>query len=200
MCRRCRVRASRSRTRTPPVAAGVDIRSRPEPTPMRLVDPGAPSSAVGSEARDPAEDRGPLSLYALAPAAARERIRTYVYDDHDALAVAVARRIGEVIRARTTAGRKAVLGLATGSTPLGVYRELVRLHREEGLSFRDVVTFNLDEYFPMEPGNAHSYHRFMWEQLFSHVDIDPENVHIPRGNIDRAQVATDCAAYEQAIV
>ena len=167
---------------------------------MRLVDPGAPSSAVGSEARDPAEDRGPLSLYALAPAAARERIRTYVYDDHDALAVAVARRIAEVIRARTTAGRKAVLGLATGSTPLGVYRELVRLHREEGLSFRDVVTFNLDEYFPMEPGNAHSYHRFMWEQLFSHVDIDPENVHIPRGNVERAQVATDCAAYEQAIV
>jgi glucosamine-6-phosphate deaminase len=76
----------------------------------------------------------------------------------------------------------------------------VRLHRDEGLSFRSVVTFNLDEYFPMEPGNPHSYHRFMWEQLFSHVDIEPENVHIPRGNIERAQVAVECAAYEQAIV
>ena len=81
-----------------------------------------------------------------------------------------------------------------------MYRELVRMHREEGLSFREVVTFNLDEYYPMDPGNPHSYHRFMWEQLFSHVDIDPANVHIPRGDVDRAQVAAECAAYEQAIV
>jgi glucosamine-6-phosphate deaminase len=59
-----------------------------------------------------------------------------------------------------------------------------------------VVTFNLDEYYPMDPGNPHSYHRFMWEQLFSFVDVDPANVHIPKGNTERGQVAAECAAYE----
>jgi glucosamine-6-phosphate deaminase len=172
---------------------------------MHLVDPGARrASNPGSEARDPAEERGPLSLPGYpgggTAAEARERIRTLVYDDHDALGIAVAHRIAALIRDRATGGRNVVLGLATGSTPLGVYRELVRLHREEGLSFRGVVTFNLDEYYPMDPGNPHSYHRFMWEQLFSHVDIDPANVHIPRGNVERGRVVAECAAYEQAIV
>ena len=166
------------------------------------MDPGArDASATGSEARGPAEDRGPLS-FADQPgsgADSRERIPTYVFADHDTLAVAVARRIAEVIRDRTADGRQPVLGLATGSTPLGVYRELVRMHREEGLSFRDVVTFNLDEYYPINPENPHSYHRFMWEQFFSHVDIDRANVHIPRGDVDRRKVASECAAYEQAI-
>jgi glucosamine-6-phosphate deaminase len=134
------------------------------------------------------------------PAEARERIPTFVFDDHDALAVAVAHRIAEVIRSKAAAGRPAVLGLATGSTPLGVYRELARLHRDEGLSFRGVVTFNLDEYYPMEPENPHSYHRFMWDQLFSHVDVDRANVHIPRGDVERSRIAAECAAYEQAIV
>jgi glucosamine-6-phosphate deaminase len=122
-----------------------------------------------------------------------------VYDDHDGLALAVAQRIADLIRQRNAEGRMAVLGLATGSTPLGVYRELVRQHREEGLSFRPVVTFNLDEYFPMEPENPHSYHRFRWEQLFSQVDIDPHNVHIPRGDRAREHLAADCAAFEEAI-
>ncbi|MDG2283180.1 MAG: 6-phosphogluconolactonase, partial [Longimicrobiales bacterium] len=81
----------------------------------------------------------------------RERIPVEVLDDHDAVSAAVARRIAEIIRARSFEGRSAVLGLATGSTPLGVYRELVRMHREEGLDFSNVVTFNLDEYFPMGP-------------------------------------------------
>ena len=169
---------------------------------MRVVDPGARrASAAGSEARDPEKERGPLSFPEQpSPAArARERIPTFVFADHDVLAVAVARRIADTIRARAAEGRTAVLGLATGSTPLGVYRELVRMHREEGLSFRGVVTFNLDEYFPMDPGNPHSYHRFMWEQLFAHVDIDRANVHIPRGDVERNRVATECAAYEQAI-
>jgi glucosamine-6-phosphate deaminase len=169
---------------------------------MHVKDPGArPASAAGSEARDPAEDRGPLSFPASSVTAAesRERIRTHVYEDHDALAGAVAQRIASVIREKAASGRGAVLGLATGSTPLGVYRELIRLHRDEGLSFRDVVTFNLDEYYPIDPTNPHSYHRFMWEQLFSHVNIDRANVHIPRGDIERSKVLAECAAYEQAI-
>src|SRR6476661_7767814 len=108
-----------------------------------------------------------------------ERIRTIIVDDHDDLGRQVAVRIAEVIRARTAEGRRAVLGLATGSTPIGVYRELIRMHRDEGLSFRNVVTFNLDEYYPMPKASIHSYHRFMWENLFTQIDIDPANVHIP---------------------
>ncbi|HEX7337684.1 MAG TPA: glucosamine-6-phosphate deaminase, partial [Gemmatimonadales bacterium] len=113
------------------------------------------------------------------PAAGLERIRTVIVDDHDQIGCLVARRIAQVIRERRAAGKGAVLGLATGSTPVGVYRELIRLHREEGLSFADVVTFNLDEYYPMDRGSLHSYHRFMWENLFSQLDVSPANVHIP---------------------
>ena len=90
-----------------------------------------------------------------------------------------------LIRERNAAASPTVLGLATGSTPIGVYRELIRMHRDEGLSFASVVTFNLDEYYPMPKDSIHSYHRFMWENLFSHVDIDPENVHIPPGDVPR---------------
>ena len=128
-----------------------------------------------------------------------ERIATVVVDDHEDLARLVAQRIAGIIRARNADGRAAVLGLATGSTPIGVYRELIRMHREEGLSFQRVVTFNLDEYFPMGRENIHSYHRFMWENLFSQVDIDAANVHIPDGTVPREGIDAWCRAYEQAI-
>ena len=130
----------------------------------------------------------------------RERIRTVVVESHDALAREVAGRIAALIRARAADGRTVVLGLATGSTPIGVYRELIRLHRDDGLSFRDVVTFNLDEYWPMAQDSIHSYHRFMWENLFSHVDIHAANVHIPDGRWTRDQIDASCHAYEAAIV
>ncbi|HEV8358021.1 MAG TPA: glucosamine-6-phosphate deaminase [Gemmatimonadales bacterium] len=130
---------------------------------------------------------------------ATERIRTRVFDDHEELARAVAARIAEVIRSRREAGARPVLGLATGATPVGVYRELVRLHRQAGLSFKDVVSFNLDEYYPMDPESIHSYHRFMWENLFRDVDIAPADVHIPRGDVPRERVPAECAAYEAAI-
>ena len=128
-----------------------------------------------------------------------ERIATVIVDDHDDLGRRVARRIAEVVRSRHTAGQRTVLGLATGSTPIGVYRELIRMHREEGLSFADVVTFNLDEYYPMAPDSIHSYHRFMWENLFSHVDIQPENVHIPRGDVRATRSTPSARRYEAAI-
>ncbi len=111
----------------------------------------------------------------------------------------VAERIARVIRERQSDGSRAVLGLATGSTPIGVYRELIRLHEAGELSFANVVTFNLDEYFPMSRESIHSYHRFMWENLFSHIDIDPVNVHIPPGWVEREQVEAAAAAYEQSI-
>jgi glucosamine-6-phosphate deaminase len=129
----------------------------------------------------------------------RERIRTVIVEDHDRIGCLLARRIAQVIQERRAAGKRPVLGLATGSTPIGVYRELIRMHRDEGLSFADVVTFNLDEYYPMDPGSIHSYHRFMWENLFSQLDIPPANVHIPRGDVRRDEVEAECRRYEDAI-
>src|SRR5579885_25536 len=107
-------------------------------------------------ARDSNEDRG-LSHVAH-PSYSGERIRTVVVEDHEDIARLVANRIATLIQERNAAGEKTVLGLATGSTPIGVYRELIRMHREDGLSFANVVTFNLDEYFPMPKESIHSYH------------------------------------------
>src|SRR5580693_82261 len=93
----------------------------------------------------------------------------------------VALMIESLIRQNNSAGRPTVLGLATGSTPVGLYRELIRLHKDAGLDFARVVTFNLDEYHPMTPDDLHSYRRWMFETLFNQLNIKPENVHIPDG-------------------
>ncbi len=111
----------------------------------------------------------------------------------------IAQSIALAIRQRQQEGEKIVLGLATGSSPIQVYQELVRLHKEEGLSFQNVVTFNLDEYYPMQPDAPQSYVRFMHEYLFDHVDIKPENIHIPDGTIPMEKVDSYCAAYEKEI-
>lgn len=128
-----------------------------------------------------------------------ERIPVVIEERYEDVAVRVARRIAEIVRAKRDAGHPAVLGLATGSTPVGVYRELIRMHREESLDFSRVVTFNLDEYYPMDPSSFHSYHRFMRENLFDPVDIRPENTHIPRGDLPRSEVENHCLEYERAI-
>src|SRR3954470_14506578 len=132
-------------------------------------------------------------------AAGHERIRTVVVEDHEDIARLVATRIATLIRERNATGEQTVLGLATGSTPIGVYRELIRMHRTEKLSFKNVVSFNLDEYYPMPKESIHSYHRFMWENLFSQVDIKPENVHIPPGDVSRDQVEDLADRYEADI-
>ncbi len=129
-----------------------------------------------------------------------ELIPTVISDDPDALAVRVADRIESIMRANAGSGRRTVLGLATGSTPIGVYRELIRRHREQQLSFADVETFNLDEYWPMATDSIHSYHRFMWENFFSHIDIPAAQVHLPPGTVSREHAAAACSAYEAAIV
>ncbi len=128
-----------------------------------------------------------------------ERIPVRILEDHEAIAREVAGRMAALIRRRASEGRRAVLGLATGSTPVGIYRELVRLHREEGLDFSNVVTFNLDEYFPMRPDSFHSYHRFMKEHLFDHVNVPAGQIHIPRGDLPRDNVDDHCAGFEAAI-
>ena len=119
--------------------------------------------------------------------------------EYEEIAAAIAARIAEVIRERQSQGKQPVLGLATGSTPIGIYRELIRLHREEGLDFSNVVTFNLDEYYPMDPESIHSYHRYMRENLFEHINIDPNNVHVPSGTVSREEVDGYGAEYEEAI-
>jgi len=129
----------------------------------------------------------------------RERLRTVIVDDHEQLAARIAERIVFLIRERTAATGRCVLGLATGSTPLGVYRELIRRHAAGEVDFSRVVTFNLDEYYPMGADSIHAYRRYMWENLFAHVNVRPEHVHLPDGAVAREGVAASCAAYEAAI-
>lgn len=111
----------------------------------------------------------------------------------------VARSIALAIRQKQQENKPIVLGLATGSSPIQVYRELVRMHKEEQLSFENVISFNLDEYFPMAPDAKQSYVRFMQEHLFDHVDIKPENVHIPDGTLNMDEVEAYCEAYDRKI-
>src|SRR4051795_1549617 len=105
------------------------------------------------------------------------RIPTLVFPTATHATRHVALMIESLIRQNNSAGRPTVLGLPTGSTPVGLYRELIRLHREQGLDFSQVVTFNLDEYFPMQPDDSHSYHRWMFETFFDHVNIPKGNIH-----------------------
>jgi glucosamine-6-phosphate deaminase len=131
--------------------------------------------------------------------ASLERVPVIVVEDYDDIARLIARRIEALIRTRQASGETAVLGLATGSTPIGIYRELIRLHREEGLDFSNVVTFNLDEYHPMSPDSVHSYARYMWENFFDHVNIPKSNVHIPEGDLAEERIDSYCREYEAAI-
>src|ERR1700712_3838589 len=128
-----------------------------------------------------------------------EKLPVSVFTSQQIASVSVAKRIAALIRSKQAAGEKAVLGLATGVTPIGVYSELVRLHKEEGLSFANVITFNLDEYYPMKASAAQSYVTFMNENLFNHVDIDKKNIHIPDGTLVQEDVAAFCLNYEKKI-
>ncbi len=128
-----------------------------------------------------------------------EHIQTIVYPQARDASRAVAGEIAKLIRERAAKGARCVLGLATGSTPTGVYAELVRLHREEGLSFKNVITFNLDEYYPMQPQALQSYVRFMREHLFDHVDISAGQWNVPDGTLPIEKVADYCRDYEKRI-
>jgi glucosamine-6-phosphate deaminase len=128
-----------------------------------------------------------------------ERIPTSIYNNSQEASKAVANEIANIIRNKAKAGKQAILGLATGSSPKMVYTELIRMHREESLSFKNVVTFNLDEYYPMEPEAVQSYVRFMRQQLFDHVDIPKGNINIPDGTLPLDKLAEFCKNYEQKI-
>ncbi|RYD85457.1 MAG: glucosamine-6-phosphate deaminase, partial [Sphingobacteriales bacterium] len=128
-----------------------------------------------------------------------EKVPVKIFGNDVEASAAVAQSIARVIKSKHEKGETAVLGLATGVTPIKVYKELIRLHKEEGLSFKNVVTFNLDEYYPIQPDAEQSYVRFMKENLFDHIDIDLANVNIPDGTLKEEQIADFCLAYEQKI-
>ena len=128
-----------------------------------------------------------------------ERIPTKIFDDSEKASKAVANEIATLIRQNNKEGKPTVLGLATGSSPKKVYQELIRLHKEDGLSFKHVNTFNLDEYHPMEPDSIQSYVRFMREQLFDHIDIPVTNYHIPDGTLTIDKIPEFCRDYEEKI-
>ena len=117
-----------------------------------------------------------------------------IKQDAQAASSAAARVVGRLVHEKPNA----VLGLATGSTPLMLYKEMIRLHKEEGLDFSQVTTFNLDEYIGLPGNHEQSYYTFMWENLFSHINIQAENVHIPDGMTE--DVPAFCATYERKIV
>lgn len=128
-----------------------------------------------------------------------EHVPLSVFGGNAEASNAVADEIAELIRSRQSAGKRVVLGLATGSTPLNLYAELIRRHREDGLSFANVTTFNLDEYFGLKPDHPQSYHHFMRANFFDHIDIARDAVHIPSGIVPPTEVDAHCHAYEEAI-
>jgi glucosamine-6-phosphate deaminase len=127
------------------------------------------------------------------------KVPTLVFPTSSQAARHVALMIESLIRQNNSAGRPTVLGLPTGSTPVGLYRELIRLHKEAGLDFSRVISFNLDEYFPMRPDDPQSYRRWMQETFFNHVNIPPQNVHVPDGTIRPEEAEDYCTRYEQRI-
>lgn len=130
----------------------------------------------------------------------KEQIKTRIYNKAEEASRFIAEEIATLIKQRQEEGRFIVLGLATGSTPIRVYEHLVRIHQEEGLSFHNLITFNLDEYYPMDMDSIHSYHRYMREHLFDHIDIPKDQIHIPDGTIVSAGIEDYCKNYEQRII
>ncbi len=129
----------------------------------------------------------------------KEHIKTRIFSDARDASISVAAEIAALIRRCAAEGRNCVLGLATGSTPVSVYAELVRRHQQESLSFKNVITFNLDEYYSMQKEAPQSYWRFMHEYLFDHIDIPSANIHIPDGTLSVEKVSAYCEQYEAAI-
>ncbi len=130
---------------------------------------------------------------------ALERMPVKIFSTTNEGSAFVARLISDTIKAKEAKGEKCVIGLATGSTPKTLYAELVRMHREEGLSFKNVITFNLDQYYPMEKDALQSYHYFMRKNLFEQTDIDPNNYFLPDGMVAKEKMKEHCLDYEQKI-
>jgi glucosamine-6-phosphate deaminase len=128
-----------------------------------------------------------------------EKIHNVIFEFSHIASIVVAQEIADLIREKSKQNSHCVLGLATGSSPIKVYEELVRMHKDEGLSFQNVISFNLDEYYPMQKSNVQSYDYFMREHLFNHVDILPEHINIPDGMVSDEDLYQSCVDYEMKI-
>ena len=129
-----------------------------------------------------------------------EKLHNISFESPEAGSIAVADEICELIRSKQKKNEMCVLGLATGSSPISVYKKLIEFHKKKKLSFRNVITFNLDEYFGLEKIDINSYNQFMHDNLFNHIDILPKNIHIPKGKLQSSQVINYCKDYEQKIL
>jgi len=128
-----------------------------------------------------------------------EKVPVQIYKNSTEGSNAVAAQIASLIKEKQAKKQTCVLGMATGTTPILLYKELVRLHKEEGLSFKNVVTINLDEYYPIEKTAYQSYWSFMHRHLFDLVDIDPKNIHLPNGEWTKENLKESCTNYEHII-
>ena len=160
-----------------------------EATDPNTADPKTDAHSISDDARSSSGD-----------GRQRERIPVCIYDNSAVLSEAIAKQISELVKKNNKENRPTVLGLPTGSTPIGIYQRLIRMHRDQGLDFSNVITFNLDEYFPMVPDSFQSYHRFMFENFFDHVNIPQSQIHIPPGNIPEDEVYSFCSSYEESIL
>lgn len=129
----------------------------------------------------------------------QEKIHCEVFPTESYASRFIAEIIVNEMKQKNSKGEKFVLGLATGSSPVGVYDNLIHMHKQEGVSFKNVITFNLDEYYPMQPNDLHSYHRFMQQYLFDHIDIPKENINIPDGTVPLNKLTEYCLKYEEKI-
>jgi len=128
-----------------------------------------------------------------------EKIPTFVFDESSEASLRIAKDIATKIKKCQQENRPCVLGLPIGSTPKQVYNELIRIHKEEGLSFKNVITFNLDEYYPMKKDSIHSAYNYMQKNLFQYIDISPENIHIPNAELPIDKIYQYCQNYENLI-
>ena len=128
-----------------------------------------------------------------------EKIHNVIFENSKSGSKAVAREIADLIKYKQSKKQKCILGLATGSSPITVYEELVNIHKKEKLSFKNVITFNLDEYYPISSENTESYYNFMHQHLFNHVDINKENINIPKGDLKKNEIEKYCKSYESKI-
>ena len=128
-----------------------------------------------------------------------EKLHTVTFENSNEASLLIAREICDLIKSKQEKKKNCVIGFATGSSPTNVYQEIIRIHKEESLSFYNVIAFNLDEYYPIEKDDNNSYHHFMNENLFDHIDIPKENINIPSGEISEKEIKKFCSSYEKKI-
>jgi glucosamine-6-phosphate deaminase len=128
-----------------------------------------------------------------------EKLHTVTFKNSNEASLLIAREICDLIKSKQEKKKNCVIGFATGSSPTKVYQEIIRIHKEESLSFYNVIAFNLDEYYPIEKDDNNSYHHFMNENLFDHIDIPKENINIPSGEISEKEIKKFCSSYEKKI-